>query len=197
LKKTSKGSDPKLRRRLEEILLQLSFKVGSFTLASGKTSDYYVDCRTTTLDPEGADLTARLLFERVQSLGQKVDSVGGLTLGADPMVAALIVRSQIEGSPIRGFIVRKEAKGHGRGRLVEGNLRKGDKVVILEDVVTTGGSALQAIAAAEAEGAQLVEVMAVVDREEGGREALAAKGYTLFALFTASELKAAARARKS
>jgi orotate phosphoribosyltransferase len=109
----------------------------------------------------------------------------------------LIVRSQLEGSPIRGFIVRKEAKGHGRGRLIEGNLQKGDKVVILEDVVTTGGSALQAIAAAEAEGAQVVEVMALVDREEGGREALLAKGYALFALFTASELKAAARARKS
>jgi len=180
------------RKRVQEILLTLSFKVGSFTLSSGKTSDYYVDCRTTTLDPEGADLTARLLFERIRSLKAKVDAVGGLTLGADPMTAALIVRSWLEGSPIRGFIVRKEAKGHGRGRLVEGNLRKGDKVVILEDVVTTGGSALQAIAAAEAEGAKVVEVMAVVDREEGGREALEAKGYPLFALFTASELKAAA-----
>jgi len=184
--------DEKLRLRLEEILLKLSFKVGSFTLASGKTSDYYVDCRTTTLDAEGADLTARLLFGRIQSLKQKVDSVGGLTLGADPMTAALIVRSWLEGAPLRGFIVRKEAKGHGRGRLIEGNLQKGDAVVILEDVVTTGGSALQAIAAAEAEGAKVIEVMALVDREEGGREALQAKGYPLFALFTAGELKAAA-----
>ena len=188
---------PEMRQRLQEIILRQSFKVGSFTLSSGKTSDYYVDCRTTTLDPEGADLTARLLFERIQSLGKKVDAVGGLTLGADPMTAALIVRSWLEGSPLRGFIVRKEAKGHGRGRLVEGNLRKGDQVVILEDVVTTGGSALQAIAAAAAEGAQVIEVLALVDREEGGREALAAKGYALFALFTASELKAAVRGQKS
>jgi len=185
---------PEMRQRLQAVILRNSFKVGSFTLASGKTSDYYVDCRTTTLDPEGADLTARLLLERIQGLPEPVDAVGGLTLGADPMAAALIVRSQIAGSPLRGFIVRKEAKAHGTGRRIEGNLRKGDRVAILEDVVTTGGSALQAIEAVEAEGAKVVEVLALVDREEGGREALLAKGYPLFALFTASELKAAARA---
>ena len=182
-----------LIKRLQEILLAQSFKVGAFTLSSGKSSDYYVDCRTTTLDPEGADVSARLLFARVKELKTKVDAVGGLTLGADPMTAALIVRSWQEKQPLRGFIVRKEAKAHGRGRRVEGNLRKSDQVVILEDVVTTGGSALQAIEAVEAEGATVVEVMALVDREEGGREALSAKGYPLFALFTASELKAAAK----
>lgn len=183
-----------LRSRLQQILLELSFKLGTFTLASGKTSDYYVDCRTTTLDPEGADLSARLLFARVRELQTKVDAVGGLTLGADPITAALLVISWQEKAPLRGFIVRKEAKAHGRGKRIEGNLRAGDRVVILEDVVTTGGSALQAIEAAEAEGAKVVEVMALVDREDGGRQALAAKGYPLFALFTATELKAAAKA---
>src|SRR3972149_2083762 len=106
-------SDP-LRNRLQEILLALSFKIGAFTLSSGKSSDYYVDCRTTTLDPEGADVSARLLFARVRELKTKVDAVGGLTLGADPMTAALIVRSWLEKTPLRGFIVRKEAKAHGR-----------------------------------------------------------------------------------
>ena len=187
---------PEMRQRLQAVILRQSFKVGSFTLASGKTSDYYVDCRTTTLDPEGADLCARLLFDRIRSLKQKIDAAGGLTLGADPMTAALIVRSWIEKQPLRGFIVRKEAKAHGTGRRVEGNLKKGDRVVILEDVVTTAGSALQAIEAVEAEGAKVVEVLALVDREEGGREALQARGYPLFALFTASELKAAAKARQ-
>lgn len=185
-----------MRQRLQEILLRQSFRLGAFTLASGKTSDYYIDCRTTTLDPEGADLSARLLFGRIQSLPEKIDAVGGLTLGADPLTAALLVRSWIEQNPLRGFIVRKEAKTHGTGRRIEGNLRKGDRVVILEDVVTTAGSALQAISAVEAEGARVIEVLALVDREEGGRQALAAKGYPLFALFTAGELKTAAREQK-
>jgi orotate phosphoribosyltransferase len=183
------------RTRLLEILLERSFEVGSFTLASGRKSDYYIDCRTTTLHPEGAYLIAMLFLDRLKSrseeTGRRVDAVGGLTLGADPVVGALISQGQVLGMPLRGFIVRKEAKGHGKGKQVEGCLEKNDNVAIIEDVVTTGGSALKAIAAAEGLGAKIVEVMAVVDREEGGREALADKGYELFSLFTTSELKAA------
>ncbi len=127
--------------------------------------------------------------------GMEVDSVGGLTLGADPIVGALINQSHVQGAPLRGFIVRKEAKEHGRGRQVEGCLEQGDRVVIIEDVITTGGSALKAIEAARKMGAKVVEVVAVVDREEGGREALEEKGYKVFSLFTTSDLKEA-RAKK-
>ncbi len=183
------------KKRLLEVLLKQSFRTGSFTLASGRKSDYYIDCRTSTLHPEGVHLVALLFLEHLKSEsggpGGKVDAVGGLTLGADPIVGALINQSQIQGWPLRGFIVRKEAKQHGRGKQVEGCLEKGDSVVIVEDVVTTGGSAMKAIEAAENLGAKIVEVIAVVDREEGGAEALAEKGYSLFSLFTTSDLKAA------
>lgn len=186
----------KIRERLLEILLERSFKTGSFTLASGRTSDYYIDCRTTTLHPEGANIIAELFVEhiklRMEETGEKVDSVGGLTLGADPIIGALISKSHERGIPLRGFIVRKEAKGHGRGKLVEGCLAEGDAVIIIEDVVTTGGSAFKAISAVEDAGARVLEVIAVVDREEGGREALAEKGYGLYSLFSTSDLKAGA-----
>lgn len=175
------------RKRLMEILLERSFKLGSFTLSSGKMSDYYVDCRTTTLHPEGAYLVARLALPLV--LEMKAQSVGGLTLGADPMVAALIVESYRQGSPVRGFIVRKESKGHGRGRKIEGCLEAGDKVVIVEDVITTGGSALKAVEAAREAGAEVAGIIAIVDREEGGREAIESQGLLVRSLFSATELK--------
>jgi len=118
------------RKRLMQIILERSFKLGDFTLSSGKKSDYYVDCRTTTLHPEGACLVAKLLFPLVKEAG--ADAVGGLTLGADPVTAAVIVESFRQGAPVRGFIVRKEKKEHGRGRKIEGLLEKGDRAVWLK-----------------------------------------------------------------
>jgi len=182
-------SDP--RKRLQQIILERSFKLGEFTLSSGKKSDYYVDCRTTTLHPEGALLVGRLLLPLALEFG--ADSVGGLTLGADPVVAAVISESARQGTPLRGFIVRKKAKEHGRGRGIEGNLEEGDRAVIVEDVVTTGGSALKAVEAAREAGAEVAAVVAIVDREEGGREAIEREGLEVRALFTASELKSEAK----
>jgi orotate phosphoribosyltransferase len=178
------------RKRLMQIILERSFRLGDFTLTSGKKSDYYVDCRTTTLHPEGAYLVAKLLFPMVKEA--EADAVGGLTLGADPVTAAVIVESFRQGSPVRGFIVRKEQKSHGRGLKIEGNLESGDRAVVLEDVITTGGSALKAVGAAKEAGAEVSVVLAIVDREEGGREAIEKEGLAVRSLFTASELKEAA-----
>jgi len=175
------------RKRLMEIVLERSFKLGHFVLASGRESDYYVDCRTTTLHPEGAYLVARLLLPMITEL--KAHAVGGLTLGADPVVATVIAESFRQGSSLRGFIVRKDQKEHGRGRRIEGCLEPKDRVVIVEDVITTGGSALKAVEAAKEAGAEVVGVIAIVDREEGGREAIEEKGLAVRSLFTASELK--------
>ncbi len=174
-----------------EIILERSFKLGEFTLSSGRKSDYYVDCRTTTLDPEGAVLVGELLFDLIRDMD--ADAAGGLTLGADPVTASVIAESFREGKPLMGFIVRKEKKEHGRGRRVEGRLEAGHRAVILEDVITTGGSALQAAEAAREAGAAAVGVAALVDREEGGREAIEKEGLEVRSLFTASELKRAAK----
>jgi len=182
------------RTRLMQIILERSFKLGEFTLSSGRKSEYYVDCRTTTLHPEGAYLVAWLIFPWVREAG--AEAVGGLTLGADPMAAAVIVESFKQGAPVRGFIVRKQAKEHGRGKQIEGCLEKGDRVIVLEDVITTGESALKAVKAAQEAGAKVVGVVAIVDREEGGREAIEKEGLTVRALFTASELKQAAQQMK-
>ena len=178
------------KERLLKIILERSFKLGDFTLSSGRKSDYYIDCRTTTLHPEGAFLCGRLLLER--ALEWAPHSVGGLTLGADPVVAAIIAESFRQGTPLRGFIVRKEEKSHGRGRRIEGCIEKGDTADIEEDVITTGGSALQAVDAARHEGAKVSAVLAIVDREEGGEEAIKKEGLEVSSLFGASGLKKSA-----
>ena len=183
---------PNELQELAEIVRKRSLRVGDFVLSSGKKASYYLDCRMTTLDPRGAFLIASLVLAKMRELKIKADAVGGLTLGADPMAASIAVVSGIEGNPLPGFIVRKEAKGHGTQSLIEGTLSKGDRVVIVEDVVTTGGSSLQAITAVKAVGCDVRKVLAVVDREEGGREALKEQGYPLEAVFTARELMAAA-----
>ena len=159
-------NEAKLKETVLERLLALSFRVGDFTLSSGKKSDYYVDARLTTLDPQGGSAIAKLFLIEAKALA--ATAVGGLTLGADPIIGAMVGLGVDEGYPIKGFIVRKEAKGHGTGKLIEGNLDKSDKVIIVEDVVTTGGSALKAINAVKEFGAKVVAVLAVVDREEGG-----------------------------
>jgi orotate phosphoribosyltransferase len=181
------------KQRLQEILLAKSFKLGDFTLSSGKKSDYYVDCRTATLDAEALYLISQLFLDYVEHKKLALDAAGGLTLGADPIVGGMVALSQTRARPLQGFIVRKEAKSHGTGKQVEGNLEKGWKVAIIEDVITTGASAIKAVNAAKEVGAEIEVVLAVVDREEGGREEISKLSLPVYSLFTSSELKAAAR----
>lgn len=156
------------------MLAERSARRGSFTLASGRQSSVYIDARLTTMSPDGLATIGPLALQHLAEAGLAPDSVGGLTLGADPVSYAIAFASALAGTPIRAFTVRKEAKAHGTGRLIEGPFRAGDKVVVIEDVITTGGSALRAIDAVQKAGATVVGVLTVVDREEGGREALAA-----------------------
>lgn len=173
--------------RLLALLRQRSVRWGQFTLASGKTSDLYVDVRQTSLHAEGALAIGRLIFARLRP---EVAAVGGLTLGADPLVSAVSVMSALQGRPVHAFIIRKEAKEHGAKDLVvgRGNLRAGDKVAILEDTTTTGGSLLRAVEQAQAIDLDVVQCITVVDREEGAAEALAARGLTLERLVGRKEL---------
>jgi len=177
-----------LKQRLAKILIEKSYKEGNFTLASGKKSDYYFDCRQTALHPEGAWLIGSLFFDLIKDL--PIHGVGGMTLGSDPLITATSVVSFEKGQPLNGFIVRKESKGHGTNQYIEGlaNFKSGDQVVLLEDVVTTGGSILTACERAEAVGLKIVQICSVLDREEGGREKLAEAGYELKSLFNRREL---------
>jgi orotate phosphoribosyltransferase len=167
---------------LMELVRKLALQLGDFTLASGKKSKYYLDCRKVTLDSAGANLIADGMLELMGA--ELPDAVGGMAIGADPITAAIITVAGQRGKPLRGFIVRKEAKQHGTGRDVEGPVNSGDCVIVVEDVVTTGGSSLAAIEKAEAFGLKVIGVMAIIDRLEGGRETLAARGYSLQTLLT-------------
>ena len=176
--------------RLLDLLAQRSARRGTFTLASGRQSDLYIDCRLTTMHPEGLSLIGPLGLHAVGERGWHPDSVGGLTLGADPVSYAIAYASQLAGMPTRAFTVRKEAKTHGTGKLIEGAFLAGDRVVVIEDVITTGGSALKAVDAVRAAGGNVVGVLAVVDRQEGGREALEAAGLEVASLALAAEIVA-------
>ena len=178
------------RSRLIDLLATRSARRGSFTLASGRQSDLYIDCRPTTMHPEGLAAIGPLGLQAIGARGWTASSVGGLTLGADPVSYAIAYASQLAGTPVRAFTVRKEAKSHGTGKVIEGAFESGDHVVVVEDVITTGGSALRAVEAVRAAGATVLGVLAVVDREEGGREALEAQGLEVAALVTASEIVA-------
>ena len=178
------------RTRLLDLLAQRSARRGAFTLASGRQSDLYVDCRPTTMHPEGLSLIGPLGLHALGERGWRPDSVGGLTLGADPVSYAIAYASQLAGLPTRAFTVRKEAKTHGTGKRIEGAFLAGDRVVVIEDVITTGGSALKAVEAVRAAGGKVVGVLSVVDREEGGREALEAAGLEVASLALASEIVA-------
>ena len=180
------------KRRLQEILLEKSYRKGTFKLSSGKESDFYIDGKQTTLSAEGGYLTGKLLFEMIRLSGTKIDAVGGMTLGADPIVSAVAVVSFLEKQPIPAFIVRKESKKHGTEAYLEGqrNIPAGATVALVEDVVTTGGTLIKVIDRVEAQGYRVGMVITIIDREEGGAEALAAKGYRLEALFTRTTLLA-------
>lgn len=196
MKKKDKNNSEKakLRDKLMDLMLEKCFRLGSFTLASGRKSDYYIDGRIASLHPEGAYYIGSIFLDWCIELG--ADAVGGLTLGADPIVGAVVTLSHLAKKPIRGFIVRKKQKEHGTGKLVEGEILEGDTVVIVEDVVTTGASAFDAVEAAKKAGAKVIAVLAVVDREEGGAKAFVKEGLTFIPIFTASELKQAAWQRK-
>jgi orotate phosphoribosyltransferase len=176
------------RQELLRLLATKSFRLGQFKLSSGATSDYYVDCRTTTLDSRGAQLTGQVFLEEIQARGWKPQAIGGLTMGADPIVVAVAVTS----GKLDGFLVRKAEKQHGTGQRIEGFREKSARVVIVDDVCTTGASTIQAIQAAREFGFEIVGVMCLVEREEAnGRpqvEAAAAPAPFL-AIFTASDVR--------
>lgn len=178
-----------LKRRLARLLMEKSYKEGSFLLASGKRSDYYFDCRVTALSAEGSWLIGSLFNKLLAPVD--ISGVGGMTLGADPLVSATTVISYETGKNLNGLLVRKETKGHGMGQFVEGlgNFSKGDRVAMLEDVVTTGGSLLKACEKVRDCGLEIVSVCCILDREEGGRLALSNAGYNLMSLYTREELK--------
>lgn len=173
---------------LRRLLLARSVRRGDFTLASGRRSSYYIDCRPTTMSAEGMVLIGRTGLAAIRARGWRPAAVGGLTMGADPVAYAVSAASYGSEHSIDGFSIRKEEKGHGTGRRIEGNFRPDGPVVVVEDTITTGGSALQAIAVVEDAGGTVLGVLAVVDREEGGRQALEQQGREVAALTTASEL---------
>ncbi|XXF80639.1 orotate phosphoribosyltransferase [Myxococcaceae bacterium GXIMD 01537] len=174
------------RTRLLELLTERSFERRRVVLSSGKESDFYIDCKRTALLPEGHFLIGRLLLEAIRREAPSAVGAGGLTLGADPLASAVSLTSYLAGTPLAAFIVRKEPKGHGTGQWIEGMsaLGPGAPVAILEDVVTTGASTLKAIERAKQEGLEVLGAFALVDRLEGGREAVEAAGQRLFTLFT-------------
>jgi orotate phosphoribosyltransferase len=173
---------------LDSLLLARSVRRGHFVLASGRTSEFYVDARLTTMSAEGLMLIGRLGLAALREAGWTPTAVGGLTMGADPVAYAIAAASVSSAPIVDAFSVRKEAKAHGTGRRVEGNFKAGTPVVVVEDVITSGGSALKAIEAIREEGGLVLGILAVVDREEGGRAALEAAGHRVVALTTATRL---------
>jgi orotate phosphoribosyltransferase len=174
------------REELLRIVMEKSFRRGDFTLSSGQKSNYYIDGKQTTLDARGSFLVGRIMLAMMSD--DVPQAVGGLTLGADPIVGAITAIAGMEDLPLKGFIVRKEAKGHGTKSRIEGPLDKGDRVVIVEDVVTTGGASLKAVEAVRAFGCEVDRILALVDREQGGKENLREQGCRLESIFFVSEL---------
>jgi orotate phosphoribosyltransferase len=176
------------RGSLRRLLRTRSVRTGDFVLTSGRRSHYYIDARLTTMSGAGQLLIGRCGVRELDARGWAPAAVGGLTLGADPVAYALAHAAAAADRALDAFTVRKEAKQHGTGRLIEGNLAEGAAVVVVEDVITSGASALQAIRAVESAGARVLGVLSVVDREEGGSERIGAAGYEVAPLFRASEL---------
>ena len=175
------------RERLLELVKTRALEVRKVVLSSGRTSDYYVDCKRVTLDAEGAYLTAKLMLEMVNP---KASVVAGLTLGADPIVSSMAVLSHVQGKGIPALIIRKDPKKHGTRRFIEGpSLPEGSEVVVVDDVVTSGASIIRSAERLIAEGFKPIQTLAILDRQEGGREALEAAGYQLEAILTKEDLK--------
>jgi orotate phosphoribosyltransferase len=175
---------------LVTMLAQRSARRGHFTLASGRESTLYIDARLTTMSPDGLALIGPLALQVLEENKWRPDAVGGLTLGADPISYAIAYASTSTNQMIRAFTVRKEAKVHGTGRLIEGPFQSNDRVVVIEDVITTGNSALRAVEALQKAGAEVLGILALVDREEGGRETIEATGLRVISLVSAPEITA-------
>jgi orotate phosphoribosyltransferase len=175
-------------QKLVELIKQESLKVGTFTLASGRTASYYLDCRRVTLHPQGANQIALGMLDEIERMGWKPQAVGGMAIGADPITGAIVTLAGQRDQLLRGFMVRKEPKGHGMGQQVEGPVEPGQSVVIVEDVITSGGSALKAAEISRAFGLNVLGVVAVVDRLAGGEAAFAAAGLPLKTLLTIRDL---------
>jgi orotate phosphoribosyltransferase len=174
--------------RLIALLRDRSVRTGDFVLASGRRSSHYIDCRRTTMHAEGLALIGALGLAAIREQGWDAEAVGGLTLGADPVAYAIAAASNAAGPPVHGFTVRKAAKAHGTGRRIEGCFEQGSRVIVVEDVITTGGSALEAVQAVRGEGGVVAGVLSVVDRGEGGREAIEAAGLPVRSLVHLREL---------
>jgi len=175
-----------LRNQLLDLVNEHAVVRGDFVLTSGKKSNYYVDGKLLSLMPEGLNLLSRTILEMIKN--DKVDAVGGLTLGADPIIGGVVTTSHTLGRPVKGLIIRKEQSSHGREKLIEGPLEAGMNVVVIEDVVTTGSSSQKAIAALEKADCKIVKVIAVVDRLAGGRELFESRGYKFEPIFTLNDL---------
>lgn len=174
------------RDALAALIREKALRFGNFTLASGKKASYYLDCKHVTLDPAGSRLVAEGILDLLAQ-DRMPQAVGGMAIGADPITAAVVTMSAVRGTPIRGFMIRKESKGHGTNQFVEGPVRPGDEVAVVEDVVTTGGSSLTAIERAEGYGLKVTRVIGIVDRMEGGAETFSRRGYPFAALFTIAD----------
>ncbi|KPK44689.1 MAG: orotate phosphoribosyltransferase [Nitrospira bacterium SM23_35] len=178
-----------MKNRLMELIIEKAFRYSEepvFRLVSGKMSNYYFNCKAVTLCPEGMYLTGNLIFDLIKDL--RVKGIGGLTLGADPIAYAAAYTSYLRGMPVEAFIVRKTAKAHGTMQWIEGNIAKDDTVVIVDDVITTGKSTIEAITRSQQAGLEIVKVIALIDRQEGGKEAIAAIGYQLTSIITREEV---------
>lgn len=176
------------RERLRDLLVERSLRTGEFTLSSGARSSYYIDARTTTMSAEGQALIGQVALDVIRAAAPGTQWVGGLTLGSDPIAYAVAHRSWLSGDPVDAFTIRKAPKDHGTGRRIEGGLPADARVFVVEDTLTSGRSALEAVSVLEEFGATVLGVLVLVDREEGGRAAIEARGYETSALFTASEL---------
>jgi orotate phosphoribosyltransferase len=175
------------REKLKRLLKENSILRGKFILSSGRESDYYIDARLTTLHPEGLYLVGKIFLEEIIK-SPEIKAVGGPTMGADPIVGSILVLSNQTKRPLYGFIVRKDEKDHGTGKLIEGNPKSGHGVAIVEDVLTTGRSIFWAIDAVEKSGSLVKKVLVIVDRGEGGRERIEKNGYEFFSIFQIGEL---------
>ncbi|MBA3342130.1 MAG: orotate phosphoribosyltransferase [Gemmatimonadaceae bacterium] len=185
------------RDALMRLLAEHSIRRGKFVLASGKISSIYVDARLTTMSPEGMTLIGPIALQKIRTTGWNPDSIGGLTLGADPISFAISYASSISSQPLRAFTVRKETKSHGTRNLIEGPFIRGDQVVIIEDVITTGKSAIQAIEAVYEADGKVLGVLALIDREEGGLEAVQTSGHNVLSILSIREILEIERNQKS
>jgi orotate phosphoribosyltransferase len=185
-----------MKERLIELVLEKAFKYSEepvFKLVSGRMSNYYFNCKAVTLHPEGMHLIGNIIFGMIKDSGAK--GIGGLTLGADPIADAVAYTSFLKGRPFEAFVVRKSAKSHGTMQWIEGNITGGDRVVIVDDVITTGKSTIEAINKAKEAGLGVIKVIALVDRQEGGRENIEALGHTVEAVVTREEVMALYRVK--